>query len=177
MRKSVGAALTAITVACLAAPLSASLAQAGISTNPAPVETRDYLGAMHALSRYEVDASRLVLTRSQSQASRLFAQTMVDHHTRMMAEHASVLSMPAATDSGSALVGPLSQMLDTLENTPRAEFDAAYKRGQIAAHEEALKVHNAYATKGSNAAVREKATAGGLVTRKHLDKARKLPGA
>lgn len=71
MRKSVGAALTAITVACLAAPLSASLAQAGISTNPAPVETRDYLGAMHALSRYEVDASRLVLTRSQSQASRL----------------------------------------------------------------------------------------------------------
>lgn len=177
MRKSVGAALSAITLACFATPLSASLAQAGISTNPPPVEARDYLSAVHALSRYEVDASRLALTRSQAEASRSFAQTMVDHHTRMTAEHARLLSIPATTDSGNALVGPLSEMLNSLENTPAAQFDAAYKRGQIAAHEEALKVHSAYAAKGSDASVRAKAQAAVPVIRKHLDAARKLPGA
>lgn len=177
MRKLIGAALGAVAIVGAAMPPSPALAQAGISTNPPPVEARDYVSAVHALSRYEVDASRLALTRSQAQPSRAFARTMVDHHTRMMAEHARLLNIPAATDSGSALVGPLSEMLNSLENTPAAEFDAAYKRGQIAAHEEALKVHSAYAARGTDAAMRAKAQAAVPVIRKHLDAARKLPGA
>ncbi len=177
MRKMIGAALGAIAMTCLAVPASPSLAQAGISTNPAPVEASDYMRAVHALSRYEIDASRLALTRSKAQASRSFAQTMVDHHTRMMAEHARLLNIPATSDSGSALVGPLSEMLNSLENTPAAEFDAAYKRGQIAAHEEALKVHTAYAVRGNDAAMRAKAQAAVPAIREHLDSARKLPGA
>ena len=177
MRKAIGTALGAITMTCLVAPFSPSFGQAGISTNPAPLATRDYLAAVHALSRYEVDASRLALTRSQAQASRSFARMMVDHHTRMMAEHARLLNIPAATDAGSALVGPLSEMLNSLENTPVAEFDAAYKRGQIAAHEEALKVHSAYAARGTDAAMRAKAQAAVPVISKHLEAARKLPAA
>ncbi|HEX2019217.1 MAG TPA: DUF4142 domain-containing protein [Aurantimonas sp.] len=177
MRKSIGAALGAVAMMSAAAPSSPALAQAGISTNPPPVETQDYIRAVHALSRYEVDASRLALTRSQAQASRSFARMMVDHHTRMMAEHARLLNIPAATDAGSALVGPLSEMLNSLENTPVAEFDAAYKRGQIAAHEEALKVHSAYAARGTDAAMRAKAQAAVPVISKHLEAARKLPAA
>lgn len=177
MRKLIGAALGAVAMMGVVVPASPALAQAGFSTNPPPVETQEYMGAIHALSRYEVDASRLALTRSQAQASRAFAQTMVDHHTRMMAEHARLLNIPAATDPEGALAGPLSQMLDTLKNTPAAEFDAAYRQGQIAAHEEALKVHSAYAARGSDAGVRAKAQAAVPIIRKHLDAARKLPGA
>ncbi|PAX06486.1 DUF4142 domain-containing protein [Sphingomonas lenta] len=171
------AALVAVAMTCLPVPASPALAQAGISTNPPPVEIRDYVSAVHALSRYEVDASRLALTQSRAQASRSFAQQMVEHHTRIIAEHARLLNIPAATDSGSALVGPLSEMLNSLENTPAAEFHAAYRQGQIAAHEEALKVHSAYASRGSDAGVQAKAQAALPVIRKHLEAARKLPGA
>lgn len=176
MRQLISAVVSAIAVACLAVPLSSSFAQSGISTNPAPVETRSYLSAMHALSRYEVDSSRLALAQSQAQASRSFAQQMVDHHTRMMAEHARLLSIPSDSDPDSALVGPLSEMLNSLENTPRDDFDAAYKRGQIAAHEEMLKVHGAYAAQGSDTALRAKIQLATPVIQKHLDAARKLPG-
>lgn len=177
MRRSVGAALSAIAMTCVAVPFSASFAQAGISTNPPSAEPRDYLSAVQALSMYAIDSSRLALTRSQAPASRSFAKEMVDHHTRVAAEHARLLNIPAGSDPGSALVGPLSEMLDSLENAPRADFDAAYKRGQIAAHEEALKVHSAYAARGSDAALRAKAQQAVAVVQKHLDAARKLPAA
>ncbi|MEG3174332.1 DUF4142 domain-containing protein [Sphingomonas sp. ZB1N12] len=160
-------------VVSFAVPYSPSLAQSGISTNPAPVETTGYSSAIEALSKYEVDSSRLALTRSQSQAMRVFAQQMVDHHSRGGPRRIGV-SEPSA---GGALDGPLSEMLNSLENVPSSEFDAAYKRGQIAAHEEALKVHTAYAARGSDPTTRAKAQAAMPVIQKHLDAARDLPVA
>ena len=133
MRMPIRSVFGAITMTCFAVPFSSSVAQSGISTNPAPVEARDYFSAVHALSKYEVDASRLALTRSQTPAARAFAQEMVAHHTRAMAEHARLLDVPSTSEPGSALAGPLSEMLNSLENTPSVEFNAAYKRGQIAA--------------------------------------------
>lgn len=173
MRTLLSVSLCTLAIVSFAVPFSPSLAQSGISTNPAPLETTVYSGAVEALSKYEVDSSRLALTRSQSQATRAFAQQMVDHHSRVKPDQMIV----GRSDTGSALDGPLSQMLDTLENTSSVEFDAAYKRGQIAAHEEALKVHGAYATGGSDSTVRAKAEAAVLVIQKHLNAARSLPGA
>ena len=173
MRTLLGMSLCALAMASFAVPFSPSLAQSGISTNPAPVETIGYSSAVEALSKYEVDSSRLALTRSQSQATRAFAQQMVDHHSRGGPRRTGV-SEPSA---GGALDGPLSEMLNSLENVPSSEFDAAYKRGQIAAHEEALKVHTAYAARGSDPTARAKAQAAMPVIQKHLDAARDLPVA
>lgn len=177
MRKSVGAALGGVMISCLAAPLSPAFAQAGISTNPPSVETRNYLAAVHALSRYEIASSRLALGRQEGGALRTYAQTVLDHHTRSIEEPARLLNIPASADAGSALVGPLSEMLDSLQNVSRADFAAAYKRGQIAAQEEALKVHSAYAARGTDAALRAGAQRALSITREHLDAARNLPGA
>lgn len=173
MRTLSGVFLCALSMASFAMPFSPSLAQAGISTNPAPLETTGYSSAVEALSQYEVDSSRLALTRSKSQATRAFAQQMVNHHSRVKSDQKIV----GRSDIGSALDAPLSQMLYTLQNTPSVEFDAAYKRGQIAAHEEALKVHGAYAAQGSDLAERAKAQAAMPVIQKHLGAARDLPDA
>ena len=173
MRTLSGLFLCALSMASFAMPFSPSLAQSGISTNPAPLESTRYSSAVEALSKYEVDSSRLALTRSKSQATRAFAQQMVNHHSRVKSDQKIV----GRSDTGSALDGPLSQMLYTLQNTPSVEFDAAYKRGQIAAHEEALKVHGAYAARGSDSTVRAKAEAAMPVIQKHFDAARNLPGA
>jgi len=173
MRTLLGVSLCALAVASFAVPFSPSLAQAGISTNPAPLETTGYSSAVEALSKYEVDSSRLALTRSQTQATRAFAQQMIDHHGRVKSDQKAV----GGPDAGSALEGPLSEMLNSLENVPSAEFNAAYKRGQIAAHEEALKVHGAYAARGSELAERAKAQAAMPVIQKHLDAAHNLPSA
>lgn len=177
MRRPVGAVMGASMMMCLTVPFSTSAAQPGISTNAAPVEVRDYLSAARALSEYELASSRLALARSRTRASQTFARMMVGHHTRAVAEHARLLDILSPSDSGSALIGPLSEMLNSLENTPPAGFDAAYRRGQIAAHEEALKVHSAYAAQGSDPAMRARAGKLAPTIRKHLDAARTLPGA
>ena len=127
-----------------------------------PLLTREYLAAVHALSRYEVASRQLALTRFQDQGSRLFAQTMIEHHTRVMTENARLLNIPNTSDSGSALVGPLSEMLNLLENVPPAGFDAAYRWGQVAAHEEARKVHGAFAEQGADSAMRVTSNMGTL---------------
>lgn len=175
MRSWINMLLSAIATMCLVAPVSATLAQDGITANPAPLKTQQYLGAVLELSRYEVASSRLALARSQNESSRSFAQQMIDHHTRTLAVYGPLLGSPKASESLGALNEPLSQMLETLESTPRANFDGAFRQGQIAAHEEALKVHSAYAANGADTAMR--ARAGKIVTmiRKHLDEARRLP--
>lgn len=177
MRKSIEAAVGALAIAFFGAPVAAIAVQSGISTNPPPVKTSEYIGAVHALSRYEVDASRLALARSQVQASRSFARRMVDLHTRVIAGHARLLNVSISAEAEGALAEPLSEMLERLESTPLGEFDLAYRQGQIAAHEEALKVHSAYAAQGTDARARAKAQAAIPIIRNHLDAARKLPGA
>ncbi len=177
MWKSIPAALGALIVSSLAAPLSPAFAQAGISTNPPSVETRDYLAAVHALSRYKIAASRLALGQQVGGALRSYAQTVLDHHTRLLEEQVRRLNIPATADAGSALVGPLSEMLDSLQNVSRADFAVAYKRGQIAALEEAVRIHDAYAAGGGDAELRAAAQRAVSVARKHLDAARQLPAA
>ena len=108
---------------------------------------------------------------------RSFAQTMVSEHTRLMAQRAPMLRTSGDPSGTTALTGPLSQMLETLKNAPAAGFAAAYKRGQIAAHEEALKVHGTYAAKGTDPALRAMATRVVTMLQRHLDKARRLPEA
>ncbi|QBM77955.1 DUF4142 domain-containing protein (plasmid) [Sphingomonas sp. AAP5] len=173
MRTLLGMSLCALAMASSAVPFSPSLAQSGISTNPAPVETIGYSSAVEALSKYEVDSSRLALARSQDKALRVFAQQMVEHHSRQVPSRSGV----GGSGAGGALDGPLSEMLNSLENVPSAEFNAAYKRGQIAAHEEALKVHGAYAARGSDSTARAKAEAAMPAIQKHLNAARNLPSA
>lgn len=175
--KSLGAVSIAVASTCLVVPISTVGAQTGISQSLAPMEAKEYLGALQDISRFELDTARLALAQSRQKATRAFAQTMIRHHTRMMADHARMSTASGATETANALVGPLSQMLDTLKTTPRADFDATYKRGQIAAHEEALKVHRAYAARGSDPALRDTARRAVPMLQEHLEAARKLPGA
>lgn len=159
----------------LVVPITPVFAQAGISTNPAPVETSHYLAAVRALSSYELESSKLALSRSRGQAQRVFAQQTVEHHEASLAYYTRLQTNLGTPGPGSALVGPLSEMLDSLQNAPPAEFAAAYRRGQIAAHEEALKLHRGYAARGSDPALRAKAQAAVPVVERQLAAARALP--
>ncbi len=171
--KSLGAVSSAVAATCCVVPVSTVSAQTGISTNRAPMEPKEYLGVLQEISRYELDTGRLALARSRQKATRSFAQMMIRDHTRMMAKRRPMLS---PSEPANALAEPLSQMLDTLKETPLPGFDAAYKRGQIAAHEDALKIHRAYAARGSDPALRAMAQRAMPAIQKHLDTARKLLG-
>lgn len=171
--KSLGAVSSAVAATCCVVPVAAVSAQTGISQNLAPMEAKEYLGILQDISRFELDTARLALTRSRQKATRSFAQMMIRDHTRMTAERRPMLN---ASGPANALVGPLSQMLDTLKETARPGFDAAYKRGQIAAHEEALKVHRAYSARGSDPALRAIAQRAIPAIQRHLEAAQKLPG-
>ena len=152
-------------------------AVAALSGADSPAE-RDRTYAMHAREGdlYEVASSRLALKRSRDRRIRSFAQMMISHHSRSSNELAR-LDPARSRVSERDLWEPKAQMLDKLRSSTAADFDSNYVRGQIAAHEEALGLHRAYAAGGANAALR--AFAGGAVAlvEGHLARARALPTA
>ena len=69
---------------------------------------------------------------------------------------------------------PMQRMMDELQQTSGADFDRAYMRQQVVAHQTALNLHGNYARNGDTAALRAVASAAVPIVRQHLDRARQL---
>ncbi|MEO6256482.1 MAG: DUF4142 domain-containing protein, partial [Sphingomicrobium sp.] len=54
------------------------------------------------------------------------------------------------------------------------DFDATYRRQQIAVHDEALKLHSVYAARGRSPTLRPVAANAAAITRQHLAQLRRL---
>lgn len=172
--------LAALGTAALAAPLLGQGTQttppavAALAADHSPAE-RDRTYALHARESdiYEIAASRLALQRSRDRQTRSFAQMMISHHTRSSNELARLVGRGARTTQAD-LSEPKSQMLEKLRSSSAAEFEANYVQGQIAAHEEALALHRAYASTGGDMRLRAFATRAAPLVESHLARARTL---
>lgn len=162
-----GAGLPA-TFALAASPVQAQ--QKGTLSGAAFVEQAAVSGM------FEIEAAKLALTRSQSQAVRTFAEQMIrDHEAIATALKAAVqeargdFAMPATLDAKH------QQMLDQLKAAGSgASFDAAYAGSQVKAHEAAVGIFTAYASDGDQTALRAFAERQVPVLQRHLDHARAL---
>jgi putative membrane protein len=123
---------------------------------------------------YEIEAARLALSRSRSQAVKDFAAMMVEHHTTAMHQMQSALTSSEVTSRlpglkpAEALDARRRGLLDHLREAPEDAFDSRYIDQQRMAHQEAIVLHRGYGENGDNPQLQSVAMSGLPMLERHL---------
>ena len=146
----------------------------GAGMAPAGMPAPEYVGTAASSDLFEIQSGQLALQRSCDPAVRSFAQMIVDDHRRMSGQ-----LMQAAQSAG--LPPPPMQMApqhqDMLQRlqTSGPGFEAAFRDGQVMAHQEALELHRGFAEEGDEPALRGVASQAVPAIQMHLSQAQNLP--
>lgn len=165
----------------------AALLLAGCATSDAPQAPRErprgtpvlpvapalsaavYVAAASSLDLFEIRSAQLALSRASDPRLRDFARTMVDAHHGTSAQLSfagrRLNLLPSAT-----LLPEHQAMLNELAAS--TDFDRAYRRQQLKAHEEALGLHSGYARSGTSPTLRPVAKAAVPIVQRHLQRLR-----
>jgi putative membrane protein len=153
----------------------AAAQSAATSAAAARTDSRAYLQTAASSDLFEIQSSQVALRVSRNQAIRDFAQMLVDDHTRLSAEMKTTAAGAGMAPPPPALLPAHAQKLRLLQSTSAARFDAAYRREQIAAHQQALALHRGYANAGDVPAFKAVAARAVPVIEHHLQTAQALP--
>lgn len=138
----------------------------------------DFVAKAAASDMFEIESSKLALTRSRNAEVKAFAQMMVDMHTKTTADLKA-----AITESGQPLVPPatlpqdMQTKLDDLGKASDADFDKAYMNAQVDGHQSALNLMTRYAADGDVPALKAAAGKTAPIVQDHLTKATALRDA
>ena len=152
---------------------------AGCASNPPPppappVDTSSPLYAPNYLSmaasgdQFEIQSSQLAMQMSQNPGVRQIAQMLITDHSRMSQEMMAAATSAGLTPPPPGLRPEHAQMLQQLQSTPAGSFDMAYRDIQISAHQQALQLHQNYASGGDNPALQAVATNAVPAIQNHL---------
>ena len=152
-------ALMLTTALMVAGPTAAQDTSAG-ATTAAPISVTDptEFGAKASISNlFELESSTLALERATGDEVKAFAEQMIADHTKAAQEMAA-----AAAEEGIAPATELDdlhqQILDEMADLEGNEFDEAYVRAQVQAHDEAVALFEGYSTNGSEGSLKQFAT-------------------
>ena len=127
--------------------------------------------------RYEIEAARLALQRSNRQEVKAIASKMIDDHTTSthhllaaleMNETRGVAAPPRTLDTRR------QTMLDHLAKAPADAFDSTYLDQQVLAHEETSTLMRSYSGGGDNPQLRSFAAGTLPVVDRHLKKMKQI---
>lgn len=157
--------------ACL---LSACATNGSMAGDMTPTERAAYVTMAGASDLYEIQSSQLALTKAQRPEVRQFAQMLIEHHNGttqqvVAAAQASGFSPPPPT-----LMPKHARMIEQLQGASSGSFDRLYLSQQVPAHQEALALHQNYASNGDTPALRRVAATAVPIVQSHLDRARQL---
>jgi putative membrane protein len=141
-----------------------------------PTARDAYVGMAAAGDLFEIQSSRLALSRAQSPAVKDFAQMMIDHHGGTTAQLDAAARAARVSPPLPALLPTQARMIEALQAASATDFDRLYISQQVQAHEAALALHGGYARNGDTAALRTFANATTIIVQQHLDRARQLAG-
>jgi putative membrane protein len=124
-----------------------------------------YVAGAASIDLFIIGSSELALRRSTNARTREFAQMMIAAHkgtsAQLSLEGRRLNLLPSAT------LNPRHQtMLNELESSPN--FDALYRRDQLAVHKEAEALHGGYAASGTSPTLRPVAAAILPIIQRHL---------
>jgi putative membrane protein len=164
-------AMTAIApVAFAADPPSTAAASPAV---PA-MSTDEFLAKLAAGNKFEIDSSKLAISKSKSETVKAFANQMVTDHGQ-----AAVKMKQAVTDA--KVKAPPDQLdakhqaiYDDLKKKEGAALDQAYVDAQMKGHVETVAMVEAYAKGGDNARIKAFANDILPTLRSHLDHVKKL---
>jgi putative membrane protein len=142
----------------------------------APTDAADYLAKAGAGDLFEIQSSNAVLAKTGNAAVKMFANMMIDHHTKSTEKLTAAAKADGVPVSPPAL-DPLQQsMLDEIKAASADKIDAVYKTHQAKAHNAALALHRGYAAQGDKPALKRAAGEIVPVVQKHIEELGKLPG-
>lgn len=133
----------------------------------------DFIQKAALSDMFEIEASKIALTKSQSPSVKAFAQSMISAHTetsntlKPIADSLKI-APPMQLDNDHA------EKLADLQKATVKEFDEKYLDQQTDAHENALNLLNDQAKNGTNGALKAFAQATAPKVQSHLDMVKKL---
>jgi putative membrane protein len=149
-------------------------ATASAAGDMTPTQATPFVAMAGASDLYEIQSSQLALQKAASPAVREFAQMMVQHH-QMTTEQVKAAAQAAGMAPPPPQLMPMqAEMIAELQGLSGADFDRAYIRQQIRAHELALALHTTYARKGDTPQLRQVAATARPVVEQHLARVRSM---
>jgi len=146
---------------------------------PEPVVTslprQDFADTVAASDAFEIASARLAAEKASTPEIKAYAQKMIEAHntsTEKLKKEAGALTPAIKPDPVLSL--EQQKKLDELGKLSGAEFERAYVADQIAAHEKALEVVQAYSADGDEPKLKTFATDAVKMVSDHLAEARKL---
>ena len=134
-----------------------------------PLAAPTYMTVAASGDQFEIQSSQLAMQRSSNPALRQMAQMLITDHTNMSAQMVAAAQGAGLTPPPPALSTAHAAMLQQLQAAPAADFDIAYRDAQVMAHQEALTLHQNYASGGDNAALRTVAGSAVPIIQGHLN--------
>lgn len=140
------------------------------------VSATDYVKLAADSDMYEIQSSRLALTKSKRDDVKAFAQQMITDHTGT-----TKALMAALKNNDRTIARPSTQLSSTnaaklalLKKAPKATFDDMYLQQQAQAHQAAWALHKGYATDGTDPALKQVASTAVPVIERHLQHAKQM---
>jgi putative membrane protein len=123
---------------------------------------------------FEIDSSKLALSKSQSERVKAFANMMVSDHTAAGGKFKQAVTEAKLSPPPEKLDAKHQALLDELKTKTGAAFDKAYVDAQYAGHVETVAMFEAYAKGGDNARMKQFATDLLPTLKTHLEHVSKL---
>ena len=147
---------------------------AAVSGPDTPTEAMPFVMKAGASDQFEIQSSQLALQKSQNADVRRYAQKLVDHHMMTTRDVTAAAQKAGITPPPPQLEPMQQQMIAELQPLSGAQFDAAYMRQQVPAHEMALALHTNYAKNGDTPSLKAAASKARPLVQQHLDEARSM---
>lgn len=124
---------------------------------------------------FEVESSKVALTRSNNSEVKRFAQMMIDAHTKSTNDlKAAIAASGLAITPPAALPADKQAAVDNLKTIAPAEFDLKYMNDQVDGHDAALNLMQRQANDGDTPQIKAFATATAPAVQMHYDAAKAL---
>jgi putative membrane protein len=124
--------------------------------------------------QFEIESSRLALSRTQNEEIKKFAQKMIDDHTAADQKLSETMKQANLPEPKYGMLEKTRDLLKKLTVLHGANFDRAYVREQIQGHKGVLELLEVYSKQGRNDAVRQLASTLLPTIKEHLQMAEGL---
>jgi putative membrane protein len=136
----------------------------------------DYVKLAADSDNYEIQSSKLALTRSKRPDVKALAHQIITDHMQT-----SKALMAALSNSDRKIAPPPMTLsaanmakIELLKKAPKASFDDLYLQQQMQAHQMAWSLHKGYATDGTDPALKQVASTAVPIIEMHLQRVKAL---
>lgn len=121
------------------------------------ISTKDFVTKAAQSDMFEVQSSQVVVqAKVKDEATKTFAQHMIEDHTKTTKELKALLqSAKAVTAAPKDMSKPQQKMLNRLKGLKGDALAAEYRKEQVSAHEKAVDLFRAYSNTGDNEALKK----------------------